>query len=474
MGAAGGSNGTSVSADGLNDLSGLGGDSQLSTETPSAAPTGSSDPLASPDNSASPDAPTDDPTSTSGGGGTGSGGATAGTIEIGAEYVSRSGITATAKLIGLDLDLGPLLEEAQAMVKHLNSQGGINGRQVKLVPFEQSTSASNATNSQAACAMWTQDHHVVAALTLLLQSSECLAKKNVIEIQGYNSANTPLASQLSKYPLFTMPNGLTLDRLATTYGTYMGANNYFKSPANAKVGIIYNDTPTFTTAYGMLKSSLAAKGVKVAAASPVPAFNDFSSLVDIQNALSGIVLQFRAAGVTHVMFLDNSTTASYLFAQNAASQKYYPRYGLNGSDAATIFAANNKNDAKILTGAQVLGYTPAYDTNAKADYETPAGKACSAIYTKAGIKITTAPNPVAYSYLICDAFRYIAATLNAGGANTPSAFLSGRAELAKKGFTAAMTFGSNGQPDGVRKMRIAEWQLACSCFKYVGPEFNTP
>ena len=397
-------------------------------------------------------------------------------IYIGAEYVSESGLTTAAKAFGVDLDLGDLLAEEKDMVAYLNTQGGINNHPVKLVPYEDSTSDDASTNSQAACSAWTQDATVIAAITLAAQSSSCLAAKNVVELQAYNTANTPLASQLSSTPLLTIPDGLTLDRLASTYGTHMGDQGFFKSPANEKLGVVYNQTTNFESAYATMKSALSAQGIPVVSSYEVPAFTDASSAASLETAVGNAVLQFKAEGITHVMFLDNGTTAAVFFGMAAANQKYYPRYGLNGGDAASIFALDEANDTVMTANGtgntQVLGYTPVYDTDAEADFETPQAKKCDAIYDAAGTQIPAGANPEAYALDICDSFLYLKAAFTSGGDDTSPAFLTGRANLAKSGYTDAMTFGSTASPDGVRTAQIAQYSSDCTCFAYIGTKIG--
>jgi hypothetical protein len=188
-------------------------------------------------------------------------------------------------------------------------------------------------------------------------------------------------------------------------------------------------------------------------------------------AVSNTVLRFASEGINHVMFLDDKTSVPAVFAVQARNQHYYPRYGLQGNDAAAVLAGD-LNDPMILHGAVVVGWTPVYDTYLADDYMTPAARRCLDIYTKAGLQLPSSNNAIAFGLGVCDEFFYLRDALAAGGSGaTAGTFMAGMQPLSDRHWESALTYGGHPTPSrrfGITAIRNGVYNDSCNCFRYQG------
>src|SRR5439155_3417122 len=113
-------------------------------------------------------------------------GVTATTITLGVTYY-QSAQAANAAL-GAAYSEGDPVALTTTLIKAINASGGIAGRHVKVLTFgvDPQSPQPYASEAQAMCSYFTQDHEVFAVLsgTPALDATACLARKGVAVLGG--------------------------------------------------------------------------------------------------------------------------------------------------------------------------------------------------------------------------------------------------------------------------------------------------
>jgi ABC-type branched-subunit amino acid transport system substrate-binding protein len=388
-------------------------------------------------------------------------GITATTIKIGAFVASYEGLEAKG------LNLGDAKVQVQAVANYINAHGGIAGRKVVLTfATMQATSSNWEADEQKICTQFTEDDHVFAVVYSLISMGKallpCLAQHNTPLIAaGGGPGDAQVMQQYADD--YVYGGGMNLTRVAQTYVDHLSAQGFFG--VGAKIGLVRANDASFTRAASALKSRLAAHGARLTK----------EVVVDAQTSVSGTasqmpnaVLKMQQAGVNRVLFLDNATLA-VLFAIQAASQNYYPRYGLTSLDAAATLMEPNV-PAKALAGSAGVGWIPTLDVSATHDVGLNAPqKLCQQLMVAAGQGNVSRAGQN-QQRLYCDGLFFLQRTLAHATELTPKGL---RAQLEKLGtsYTSAMTFGTSfgpGRHDGADTVRNIAYSTGCSCFQYVG------
>jgi hypothetical protein len=180
------------------------------------------------------------------------------------------------------------------------------------------------------------------------------------------------------------------------------------------------------------------------------------------------VLKMQQAGVNRVLFLDNATLA-VLFAIQASSQGFYPRYGLSSLDApATLMEPNVPSRA--LAGSVGVGWIPTLDVSAAQDPDpNAAAKLCRKIMVAAGEGNVSRAGEN-QQRLYCDGMFFLQRALARAAALTPAGLVD-RMESLGSSYTSSMTFGTQfapGRHDGASQVRDFIYSSSCTCFQYAG------
>ena len=404
-----------------------------------------------------------------------------------AARTSGFGYTATQIYIGVAYDstlsqelggagvgsasVGDQHAQVEAIVAELNARGGIAGRHVVPVFYDTKGMTSNndpSTLAQAACAFWTQDNHVFAAMTYVVQMDNpalygCLAKHHVVFV--------PLAGEsqatFTRYaPYLWSPAGTTPEAVAPVWASRLNALGWFTGwdpnvgdagAGKPVIGLLYgnglrNNEPEMDRSFvAAVTKALKAQGFSIA---------DSFAVSNNQADLASAVLRFRNAGVTHVIgdySVVNFTTA-------AESQHYRPRYALssfNGGVAMKLFATPGQ-----MHGMVGIGWAPSGDVESDRDPGTPAEARCRATMQKHGQSTTVRLAWFAMTWA-CDTFSFLASAIPAAGL-VPENLPAGAARLGDLpgSFTFRLSF-RGGRPFGVAVARDAAYQDACNCFVYL-------
>jgi len=369
-------------------------------------------------------------------------------------------------------DWGDGKAQSQLFVDYLNATGGLLRHPIQLVFSQANLQSDASTNEQAACAAFTQDNHVTAVISGngsdidVLQ--KCLHKYNVplIESNVAAYANWTDASY-KKFPLFAFVNGLSWNRLADAYVDQLVAEHYFtgwdpvsgqaSAAQGVKIGVVAPDTPEAHDAVDhYLQPALARRGLK---------FTDEAFVTAGSNDYSSVVLRFRSANVSHVLFTDISLLT---FGPEAESQHYRPRYGL--STKSWPRGLTKVLPAGQLHGATGVGWMPLADMGLEAP-QRPAPSAsevrCVNMMTKGGQDMSHTEARINAGY-ICDMGWLLRAAFTAGGGLGPNQWLAGLNALHSSVEPAVtfMSFYGPGRHDGVARLRQLAYDDSCSCFQY--------
>lgn len=359
---------------------------------------------------------------------------------------------------------------ALAVAADVNRQGGILGRQVKIVFRDQQTVATAQdpnTAGAAACTYFSQDRPVIALInpvTLMDVPSfrSCMAKAKVpLFSASVAGVDKKVGDDLAPY--FYQSVAPTWDVLAPVLVARLQAQGWFtgwdpqrgaKGTNPVKVGVL-----TDTTDVGRRVGSIVSKALEASGQGRPVVFaanGDFG----------GAVLQFAGNGVTHVI----STNADLVaFQLSAASQSYRPRYGVHTLNAPVSFLEQTSPRGQN-SGALGVGWSPSFDVNDSNDAETAGEQQCDAIFTRAGQGFQGKRLAETVAFAFCDAIRLIARSATSGGGFTGPQLFEGVSRTGQE-LRVAFAFGNGlGRstlflPGAARDL---QWGDACSCFRYAG------
>ncbi|HWH33284.1 MAG TPA: hypothetical protein VNU01_11500, partial [Egibacteraceae bacterium] len=329
------------------------------------------------------------------------------------------------------------------------------------------TSGNFSTQSQAACATFTEDHEVFAAMSSAVGGNDtlaaCMAQKATPLVErNLWLFDTPYYRQFAGY--LYQPGKMRADRWAAAYADGLVESGYTK---DAKLGLVRFDGPVFQrVADGAFKPALARHGVRLtdeAVLSTPGGISDFGRMsAEINNA----IVRFRAAGVTHVVFIENAGILPFFWMPQADSSGYRPRYGIASNSIPATMAGQAL--ASWLANAVVVGWTPPNDVPAAHHPGgNPAWARCNEIMKAAG----TSGAAGFYTQSYCDAFFFLKAVADRAPSLDAPGFRAGVESLGgayNSPFTFATRFGP-GRHDGAAQWRTGLFHDDCACFRYTGP-----
>jgi ABC-type branched-subunit amino acid transport system substrate-binding protein len=396
-------------------------------------------------------------------------GVTATTVQIG---VGTSDVDTFAKTLGVSLSSGDTKAQLAALSKEIDKRGGILGRHVEFVEHKYNTAQTlndPATANQAACATWTQDHHVFAVFSLTDPTLlECLKKSDTPLIDGGAGwgldAMRIYRQVYDRYPNYFNIGAIVGDRFDEIAVQRLVARNYFQGwntstgapdPSKPmKFGLIVADTQNGTYEQNSITKQLAKYNIKPTLVLRQPPGLSTSG-ANAQNA----VLQMKAAGVTHIWGAGGVTH------QAAEQQGYRPRYFLPiGTGVLQDFSP-----AKQLVGAMAMAAVPAMEMAgppALNEDPSPATTECKSIMRGAGQTWDSA-SVLAAMEIMCDSFFFLQAAIQASGDLTTDGLRRGMESLGSR--NSALTYQSvfgPGEHASARAMRDQEFNPSCGCFQF--------
>jgi hypothetical protein len=365
--------------------------------------------------------------------------------------------------------LGDPVKMSNAMAEWINANGGLGGRPIKLVQAVTDITSSTPVDQQdqAACAKFTEDNKVVAAVSIVTTTStfyDCMTRKGVFYVNN-GITDTDHAYYMA-HPSNLFTTTPSQDRIGATQADGLAKAGYFEP--GAKYGIVYGDHPWFKAAATAFKRQAAKYGVSVAldGAICVPPCSTQEAANDGQN----VALKFVQAGIDHVIAADYYSAAPFMRA--AAASGYFPRLGMNSTQLPELAALNSPNP-NTFRNAVGIGFMPATDV-AEADEppQNPRTKLCSEIMTKAG-----QPFPdrlvVQQARFTCDGFWFLKDVLDRTKGNTDANGMRQVVESFSENYGPTLTWKSFFGPtrhDGVQTYRLFAFNLTCNCFRYTSQE----
>lgn len=359
-------------------------------------------------------------------------------------------------------------EAAEAVVDHINREGGIAGREVVPVFRQYSSNDNFSAAYEADCAAFTQDTEVFAAYSTHTSPGKDLLATCITQ---HDTAFILTAREVFDQEDF--------ERWAHVYGPVylrgdrwdmlvdeLVALGYFDGEPT--LGVIWQDTlATRRILEETIEPRLHTYGVEVAERAALAPYNSLGEMGANYGAMGNHVLRFRRSNVTHVLFIGTQAAGPLFFGAAAEGQGYRPRYGFNSTEAPQLTAANLP--ASQLVGAVGVGWWPFYDVEwAQDPGDHPAQARCLDLMHDAGVETPDrfAANQAAN---ICDALLFLDVALE----RAPSLTLEGLRVAADElggAFAAASTWNTGlgpGRWDGISTVRHLAFDEGCECFRYV-------
>jgi hypothetical protein len=406
-------------------------------------------------------------------------GVTATTINVGGYYDPNLG-AADSALGASGQSPGNYKDETDAVVAYINSHGGVAHRKINMIWQQVNAETDSSTQiQQQTCADWTQDNKTFIFDAGLPIWDQCAANEGAVGLQsGYLIAETtPI---LQHYPMdigladFTIDHGdrLTIEGLAR--------QGYFSS--GAKVGIATWDESDYQ--YGVtagVDPALAAIGIHNVPVEYITVPQSYSDLGATSSSVAAAVLKFRSMGIDHVILLDggagiNSAGILVLEWMNQAnSQRYYPKYGLNSTSGFSSLAPDYPQQEMV--GSLGVGWSPSIDLSS-ADYEAlpqnAQQKECLQIMSAAGQAPSTS-NQEGIELGFCDEFFFLQFAFRniTGPLNQQTALAA--IDSVGSSFADLTTFGtfySASRHDGAQLVRNVSFYPSCTCYRYTSGAYN--
>ncbi|MCW2544281.1 MAG: hypothetical protein JWM40_1833 [Frankiales bacterium] len=387
---------------------------------------------------------------------------------------------AAFKAAGANFDNGDVEADVAAIVGDINRSGGVLGRQLVPVFHDLSTAkvlANPAAAGQEVCTYFTQDRPVIAVVIGFPQLEElenmhrCLEAKKVTSIAVSNTLySSQDFSRLGPHlwSLLTPPTEL----LVPTFLESLNHQQFFTGwdttsgkpgAAPVKVGVLLPDSRVGHAVFALMQNSLATLGRKADG-------SFFYGSTGSGNGSQAAVLQFKAAGITHILDLPPVEGDIGSFQSNSEQQRYRPRHAFTSFNLPSSIETN----AALAPPAQQvgslgIGFQPGNDTDdAHKPSPTPGYARCIAALARGGQTFHGKRHAETVGLSLCDAFYLLRDAAKAGGGFSGAALLAGmpvaRTPVAGT-FANGLSPTSKGLPGVYREER---YDSTCSCFVYTG------
>jgi hypothetical protein len=403
-------------------------------------------------------------------------GVTATTISLGIPYCNDCAQASAALGFGSD-DPGDVRRYYSAALDDVNARGGVLGR--KLVPIFHEVSVKDDfdTSMQAACETFTKDHKVAAIYSRGDIIFECAKKAGIIAV---GSGATGAVFQ--RYPNVFSPSGIRLERLGAVTVQAMVKQGWQKPEPTwptGKIGIVTWDTNDYHYAIekGWLPALHAAglKETEVRYVTPAQS----QSVADASAAISAAVLSFRQKGIDHVFLADGpagiiaSGGITTLFASNAESQHYYPRYGFNPNN--TPEQASTELPADQMAGMLAIAAQDGAKANDEGIALNSQRERCFQLMRKKGLSATEGKMTSLYALIACETAWFSEAVLKRATSGTTLPNVIAAAESLGTAYRSPATFGTKigaGRHDGLHFVRNGRFDGGCTCLKYTSQPYE--
>lgn len=397
-------------------------------------------------------------------------------IKIGFVIAAGNPGTAFGGSVAYDQDANARM--VKAFVEETNAKGGIAGRQI--VPYYTFNDNSDQSDRRqlesqtAACTTLTEDNRVFAVIAInpggVKMSYDCYAKHRTPLIDSVlDDADQERMDELA--PWLVLPIYMNFTRMARLLPVVLKQQSFL----SARMGIISYDRPsTRRVTEKVLAPELERLGGKVLEKVYLE-----PSYQGIGSGTASAVLRFKGLGIDRVVMLAPGGGALAIFASQADSQGYYPRYGISTYDAPAnlekLMAQTGVE--RQLDGAVGVGFMPGRDIlDAYAAPLSPRERACFDIVRKrtgANYSARQQDGAAGVALGACEQLAFLKAALEQRGGRSltqPEVAV----EVANLGDrylpvnVPTSSFGP-GKLDGVNSYTTVGYAAACKCFQYRGP-----
>jgi hypothetical protein len=398
-------------------------------------------------------------------------------IEVGISYPADT----NAASAEAGANSGTVNEDGAGLFQHgvdrINQSGGIAGCQVKSVAFGWHLLQDANTQNQQECDLFTQDHHVAYAMNYGGEGRiffDCMKARKVpvVKVSDWGEIFDQSQLDASMGYLYT-PASVRMDRLGVVIDTLRG-QGWFGS--NPKIGIVMSNihgdrSKNFFDK--VWKPKLDSYGYKVASVFSYDSSQATTTASAIATAASqsqSLVVQFRGAGVDHVLFVPGDGVVFSVLGTVANGQKWYPTWGVTSADAPTTHGIAPDDETKNVT---LVGWSPSTDNGAQNGLPDDAAvQRCASIWPKS--QWTTMPVP---PMVWCDGLFFTQQALAGANGFSAASLLAGVNRLGS-GFLSAVGFGPTmfgaHRYDGVTQGRMAHYDTAAKIYTYFGGTFSIP
>lgn len=366
-------------------------------------------------------------------------------------------------------------EYVATMVDAVNIAGGIACRQIRIAWHDVGVDILSASAQQAACASWTQDAAVFAAIPVVDGPSEvlypCLDRAGtlIVDVLGQSFRDAQGFAEVAHLLAVNSPR---YDR-AVAEQVHALVRQGFLGP-DSTIGVAhYDDDVNVRVANEVLLPALATHGLS-AQTRAITAPRGMADLPGRDVEVANVALRFNVQGVDRVLFVGGDGLA-VAFMEAAENQGYRPRYGLHTVHLAAMRV--DRTPLRQLHGARAIGWFPDSDQWPQPpDPSWPARTDCLDFYHAEGFDLSTALDR-AIALSICEATWFFRTAVEATpGPLSPAAVLDAVANLGEqyRSPTVDRTRFGPDQRDGVTTYRDVAYHPDCRCFQSEGPERDLP
>jgi hypothetical protein len=387
-----------------------------------------------------------------------------GPVEVGVIVPNTNAGQAFGNAFGTAVVTGDVPAMARAMTAEVNAHGGFGGHPVIPVFYQRCVGCDLATEDQAICSTFTQDHHVVAVVDnteTSLALASCLGQHGAAVLGGGVAVFGDKEFRTARS--FWTEYGMSADTVFRTLVDRLQRNGWF---GQEKVGLIVSEAqPTFSRIATAVKAQLAALG------HPVQAEGTMANAPNGSSAAAGIVLKFKTAGITRVVILDSGSGVMLQLASQETSQNYYPRVTVTSLDVLGTSASIIPPQA--YTGAAGIGWQPIGDGAPNRPAQNATEQHCRAVFRKAQVQLSSSLAETE-GLAMCDSFLFGQASYS----RTSSMALADlRPAIASLGshYLPASTFLDHFGPEvygGAAQVRTLAYDSSCNCFRYTSGSAN--
>ncbi|HEX3900578.1 MAG TPA: hypothetical protein VHW74_15575 [Mycobacteriales bacterium] len=392
--------------------------------------------------------------------------------------------TATTNASQYGGSLGNTVNETtvdQALINAIDKQGGLDGRQLKVIFAHTDTGSTNWDNDfEAACQTFTQDHHVDVVLGYEFNYEpdfeSCLAQQGIPHLD--DGFNVPSSGELAKYPLFWSLDVPTIGQRSIE--KFQGAINTGFLTSKNKLGILLDSCPGTQDAWnGQVLPFLKSHHIDVATTftASCNTGNNAGATSAIGSLTSGL-LKFRSAGVDRISFVAVSEAPVLYLASVAANAQGY-RPGWIVSSLGQLAIIGGESPMPQMQNTRGFGWLPSQDVPpAYAPKKNAAQSRCISLLASQKVYPRSAAD-YGYAYNACEAVFVYEKALKLDGGNSDGQAISNAignigSFQSTLNLEGKSVFSSARRNDAPQVYKPINWDGGCHCFRYGSQTYPMP